>query len=42
LKRCSLVCPLHGHHPHFALVRFLVHLRYCPVRQCPVLIQSVY
>jgi len=38
LKTCSLVCSLHLHHQHCADVRFSVHSKYCPVRQCPVLI----
>ena len=38
LKTCSLVCSLHLHHQHCAEVRFSVHSKYCPVRQCPVLI----
>ena len=37
LNRCSLVCVLYQHHPHSAVSEFFVHLKYCPVQQCPVL-----
>jgi len=36
LNKCSLVCVRYWHHPQAALSAFLVHSRYCPVRQCPV------
>ena len=35
LSRCSRVCVLYWHHPHFALSAFFVHSKYWPVRQCP-------
>jgi len=36
LKRWSRVCVRYRHHQHCGVDRFFV-LRYCPVRQCPVL-----
>jgi len=38
LKRWSRVCVRYRHHQHCGVVRFFVQLRYCPVRQCLVLI----
>jgi len=38
LKTCSLVCSLHLHHQHCVEVQFSIHSKYCPVRQCLVLI----
>ena len=38
LKRWSRVCVRYRHHQHCGVDRFFVQLRYCPVRQCPVLI----
>jgi len=38
LSKCSRVCVLYWHHPHWAVSVFFVHFRYWPVWQCPVLI----
>jgi len=35
LNKCSLVCVWYWHHPQAVLSAFLVHSRYCPVRQYP-------
>jgi len=37
LKRWSRACIRYRHHQHCGVARFFVQLRYCPVRQCPVL-----
>jgi len=37
LKRWSQVCVRYRHHQHYGVGQLFVQLRYCPVRQCPVL-----